>query len=374
MSVLFTDGRNATAPLGHEGFGNNSAIAASTYLPQSSQLHLLTTRGDDILVDLPGPIELAPLDGRPTIYLDQNHWSTLTNTIHQPDRVTNEEELEAATHLIELATRRRVVLPMSSAHMSETCKQVDIEERYKRALTVTQLSAGWQLADPLAIRRFELRQALTGRYHQRWLALPPAVTLEPDAVHANREKSLQAIDSDLPEQARWAVHAIRCIGGNLDTMLDTEHIPMGPVPGWAAQFQRFAAFLAANPTGPEMKRQRTHAKFIVDLGRELAEEAHRAGITPEQMSDWALHHSDDDLRHMPALGLFREVLHEKLCNGRLRWEQNDLIDMMFLTAAGGYCDHVVGERAHTSHLRNALRRLGRATNVHHNIRTLVKHL
>lgn len=48
---------------------------------------------------------------------------------------------------------------------------------------------------------------------------------------------------------------------------------------------------------------------------------------------------------MPALGLFREVLHENLSDGQLRWKENDLVDMMYLTAEAGYCDHLVGERA-----------------------------
>ncbi|MCA1706987.1 MAG: hypothetical protein LC808_28470 [Actinobacteria bacterium] len=374
MLILFIDGRVACGSLGREAFGSTSAIAASTHFPRSSQLLLQTTRGDNILVDLGIPTDLAPLVGRPTIYLDQNHWSTLTNAIHQPDRVADHDELGASEHLVELATRREVVLPLSSAHMSETCKQVDVDERYRRALTLAQLSAGWQFRDPLDLRRFELRQALTSRYHERQLTPPAAVTLEPNAVHASQRGPLAEVSPELPEEARWAVHSIRCIGGILDAMLDAEHLPMESAPGWAAEFQRFARFLADNPTGPEMKRRRTHAKFIADLGRELAEEAHRVGITPEQMRDWTLQQSEDDLRQMPALGLFREVLHEKLCDPTLRWEQNDLMDMMYLTAAGGYCDHVVCERAHASHMRNGLRRLGRPTNVHRNLRALLANL
>jgi hypothetical protein len=31
--------------------------------------------------------------------------------------------------------------------------------------------------------------------------------------------------------------------------------------------------------------------------------------------------------------------------------------MVYLATAAGYCDYVVGERAHTAHIANALRRL-----------------
>ena len=287
MSVIFTDGRSATEALGRGAFEPTSVIESSTYLPQLSQLHLRTTRAHDIVVDLPRPNDLAPLRDRPTIYLDQNHWSTLTNTIHEPDRVVNEQERTAAAHLIELANARQVVLPMSSAHLSETCKQVDVEQRYRRALTIAQLSAGWQLRDPLDLRRFELRQALTIRYRHRCLIAPAAITLEPGAVHSGRDIALSGVDADLPPHAQWAVHAIRCIGGIVDSMLDTEHVPMVSASGWAADLQRFARFLRDNPTGKEMKRRRTHAKFIADLGRELPEEAHRAGITPQEVTHWA---------------------------------------------------------------------------------------
>lgn len=75
-SVTLTDGRSTTVALGREVFESTSVIASSTYLPQLSQLHLRTTRGHDIVVDLSRPTDLAPLRDRPTIYLDQNHWST----------------------------------------------------------------------------------------------------------------------------------------------------------------------------------------------------------------------------------------------------------------------------------------------------------
>ncbi len=263
---------------------------------------------------------------------------------------------------------------MSSAHMSETCKQVDAEQRYRRALTIVQLSEGWQLRDPLDVRQFELRQSLTTRYRNRCLIPPAVITLEPNAVHAGRNEALASIGIDLPPSARWALHAIRCIGGIIDSMLDTEHVPMTPVPGWANEFQRFASFLRDNPTAKEMKRKRTHAKFIADLGRELPEAAHRAGVTPDDMSAWTINHSDEDLRSMPTLGLYREILHEKLSDGRLQWEDNDLVDMMYLSTAAAYCDHVVGERKHAAHIRNGLRRLGRSGRIHRNLCSLVQSL
>jgi hypothetical protein len=83
---------------------------------------------------------------------------------------------------------------------------------------------------------------------------------------------------------------------------------------------------------------------------------------------------DRDGPGMPALGLFREVMHEKLSDGQLRWEGNDLIDMMYLTAAAGYCDYVVSEHRHGAYITNASQRLGRTRNLHRSLHSLVQQL
>ncbi|MGV9293894.1 hypothetical protein [Amycolatopsis sp. NPDC003676] len=374
MSVVLTDGTAATMPLAREPFEHSSAFASSTYLPQSRELQVVTRRGDTIVFETPAPDDLAPVKGRPTIYLDQNHWSALANAVHAPERVPDERERTAALKLIQMATDREAVLPLSSAHMAESCKQVDLEKRYPRALTMLRLSAGWQLRDPLALRSFELRQALTTRYRNRCLPPAAAVTLEPDAIHAARDKTQAEAPGDLPLELGWVFHAIDCIGGIADTMLDADHVPMNPVPGWAAGFQQFTDFLKDNPSSKEMKRGRTHAKFMDDTRGELAAAAIEVGVTAEEFSEWYLDHSEDDVSRMPALGLFREVLHEKLSTGTVRWEGNDLFDMMYLTAGAAYCDHLVGERSHSSHLGNALRRLDRPGNVHRSLRSLMEQI
>jgi hypothetical protein len=370
VSVDFVGGRRARGSIGAGVFDSTSAIGSSIYLPSQSRLLLRTIRGDEIAIELPRHGEPSSSQGRTTVYLDQNHWSTLTHAIFDADRIRDADEREAARRLVGLARAQKILLPMSSAHVSETCKQVDFEMRYQRALTIIQLSSGWQLRDPLELRRFELRQAFAMRYRQHPFARQSAITLEPNAIHSGRNGPTD-VDLSLPPEARRMVHSLRCISGIVDTMLDAEHVPPDSTPAWAAGFQHFAGFLASDPTGREKKRRRTHAKFIADLGRELPEEAHRAGITPEQMSEWVLVHSEPDVAAMPALGLFREILHEKLSNPRLRWEDNDLVDMMYLTAGAGYCDHLVGERRHVAYLENAQRRLGREVTVHRKLRALV---
>lgn len=371
MRVVLVDGRIASAPMRRTPFLASSAIASSTYFPALLRLWLETVHGNHIVLEVPAADDLAPRRGRPAIYLDQNHWSTLSKTIHSPDRVPNQDERIAAERLIAMVLADELILPLSAGHVSETCKQVDPEERYQRALTMSQLSAGWQLRDPLALRRLELRRVLTLRYQDVCLLQPPAVTLEPNAMHSARREAEFEPDPSLPADARWVVTAISAVGGMVDTLLDAESVPMPEASGWAAELQRFATFLKDNPTEREMRRRRTHAKFIVDLGTEIAEEAHAADLRLEEMSDWTLHQSESDLRDMPALGLFREVLHERLCDPKLQWVSNDLVDMMYLTAGAAYCDHIACERQHAAFIDNSFRRMDMERVAHRSLHSLV---
>lgn len=259
-TIQLTDGTVHSSHLGRPVFGVTSAVALWRFLPHSGHLYIQTLVGDHILLDLPFPWVLTPTDGRPTVYLDQNHWSTIAKTIHEPDRVPNAEERDAARQLIELGMNRKIILPLSSGHMAETCKWTDDLRRYQLGVAMYQLSAGWQLRDPLDVRRFELRQAFTTSYKHHCLLPKATVTLEPDAVHSARGKTLPDPAPDLPPEARWFLHALRCAGGNLNAMLDGESVPMDDTPGWVEHMQRFTDFLASDPRGPELKRLRTTSR------------------------------------------------------------------------------------------------------------------
>lgn len=107
MRVALRDGRILSGLLGRDAFEPTSQIASSTFIPVSFQLVLQTTRQDQIVLDVPRPLDQSPLGGRPTIYLDQNHWSTLTNTIHEPGRVRSAEERAAARRSLTLPDVRK---------------------------------------------------------------------------------------------------------------------------------------------------------------------------------------------------------------------------------------------------------------------------
>ncbi|WP_330275847.1 hypothetical protein OG205_09345 [Lentzea sp. NBC_00516] len=104
MTLVFADGSSVSASLGKPGFCTTSMIDSSIYFPAVHHLQLKTIRGHDISVELPRPDDQAPLGGRTSIYLDQNHWSTLAKTIHDPSRVPNARLDAEEDHLL-LAAR-----------------------------------------------------------------------------------------------------------------------------------------------------------------------------------------------------------------------------------------------------------------------------
>lgn len=349
-----------------------SSIVATTWVPSANAMVFETDRGDSIAAELPTIDDLSSLNGRPVVYLDQNQWSTLANVVHAPDRVPA-AEVEAAHALIDMAVSSKVVLPLSVGHMSETCKWTNRDRRYALAHTILKLSRGWQMRDPLELRRSEIRRALLARYREE--QPPPTVpfTLEPEALHGpHRESGPTVAPAHFPEDYALTLRAQISIASAFDVMLDTEHIEVGASPGWVKRFQRFTDWLGSQPRDDRRLRYaRTDAFFIADISNEVATECLRAGISAQEMSDWTLHRSSDDIAVMPSLGLFREAMREKVLNPGTRWEDNDLADFMYLTCGAGYADRVVVERSFASQVERAMRRLGRAPTVHRNLSELV---
>jgi hypothetical protein len=72
------------------------------------------------------------------------------------------EGLDATTRgscaaLIELARAGNIILPLSRAHLVATSR-LDGESRHELAMTMLQLSRGWQMRTPLDVRQNELHR------------------------------------------------------------------------------------------------------------------------------------------------------------------------------------------------------------------------
>ncbi|MCP9490590.1 MAG: hypothetical protein MSC31_12035 [Solirubrobacteraceae bacterium MAG38_C4-C5] len=98
--------------------------------------------------------------GHPTVYLDQNHWSTLAAARHG-HRPVREGEAEAALRLAELVEAGRILLPVSAGHLVETTPLYGAP-RVALAGTVLSLGRGWQMRNPLHVRVEEMFHAVLG--------------------------------------------------------------------------------------------------------------------------------------------------------------------------------------------------------------------
>ncbi len=155
-------------------------------------------------------------------------------------------------------------------------------------------------------------------------------------------------------------------------MLDAERIEPVPDAGWTQANQRFSDWLDSEVRDSQQKRKLIDAFLLSDLRTEIAEEAYAAGVTLEQFRHWVFDQAAlDDIRQLPGMGLFREMLHDRHLNKKTVWKANDLMDMVYLSCAAGYADFVVCERHMGSVLTQGLKRLRRPQHVFRRLRDAV---
>lgn len=350
-------------------------IRTSKYFPHSSELRLETDRGDTLVIEIPKLHDPAPRGGRPVIYLDQKDWSLLSNALYEPRRVASPVEREAAEYLINLARQKRVILPMSMGHLTETAKWTNAERRYPLALTVLELSRGWQVRHPLDIRQYELRFSLSNRVKQEQVPNVHAITLEAFAAQPGLfSRSSQGASSGLPLGLAIAIDAVTSMSSYSSAILDSDAVPMGDISSWVVGNQALTDWLAGRQESTSRKRNHVRPYFLRDLSPEIAEAAQSLGVSSEGLKMWLENYCFQDLREMPSLSLFQEVYHDRHLNRTTVWRSNDLTDMMFLCSGAAYAEYVVGERSQVSRIRQAARRLRRRINIYPTLSELVADL
>lgn len=358
-----SNGRAMRTPLPPDLFNASSQLERVTYVPARQRATLRTIRGDEVEFEVPTSTGVAPAAGRTVVYLDQKDWSTLANAVSAPQRVS-ETERKAALRIVGLVQDGKLLLPLSSAHIAETCKWTNADRRYALALTMLQFSAGWQLRDVLAVRRDEIRSSLHRIYRDEAFQLVPTITLQPFAIHEARLGGTRLPSQPTPStEIEFAIDALTNVVATADTLLDGASVPMDPVSGWTQRQQAFTQHVAGLSQDSRQKRKLIKTFFITDTPLELAEGAVHANVSQAEFEEWIQTHSDNELAAMPSLGLFREVMCEKHLDPGTKWADNDLGDMMYLTCGAAYADFVVCERVHGSTIRQSLRRLGRRDNV-----------
>ncbi len=281
------------------------------------------------------------LAGRRVVYLDQNRWSAMAAWRHGHKPI-DKSEAAAAERLAELVTDQEIVLPMSAGHVIETGPLYD-ERRAAHASTVLQYSRGWQMRNPVEVRKEELSAALDGRP-------PVADSLASLGADVLFTRPLRPVDgSDLPEPMALAlprlVNVLSVCGVlvNEDQVADEGGRPA--VEKWAKNFEDLGADLSSRAASQEEVRLAAHKAVLRDLYDELLDLA----STPA-LAAW-LKSSENDLSAMRYLSRYRWVVFSRLRNAGAKWRGSDFTDLNYLCCAAGYADLVVGERRTISDLR-----------------------
>ncbi len=376
--ILLSDGTVASVPFDETPFDSSSRLVRVEFIPRLLVLRATTDAGDHVEYDLPWLDSPAdPLGGRPVVYLDQNKWSAVSDAQHGGGKAVQPADRDAALRLAELAELRRVVLPASGGHLFETSKRFDPERRYRLGRTLARLSRGWQMRDPVQVRRDELHDM----FRQRdgggtLLRMTPVFTLDPDVMFgAWRGRATvepEARQPSLPPEAEAMSRALVAATVAIDMLLNAERIPPGDTTAWGTSNLRFSDWLDGSQRDAQQKRDCVDGFLLGDLQRDLAEEAFAAGSTAQQMSAWVLSEFGAGLGRLKSAAVYREAMHARHLNPGTRWRSNDLIDLLYLSCAAAYADVIVCERHMAGVLRQAQGRLRRGASVHRELHSAVQ--
>lgn len=369
VRMHFKDGRVVSGPFEDNEVLVNSEMALSVFDWDKWWVENVTKRGHLVVAEAYSPHSADPLHGRPSVYLDQNHWSTVAQALTNPDRVAP-DLVESALELAHLASDGGIVVPLSSAHLRETGR-LDGDRRYEVGIAMASLSGGWQLRHPSRVWRNELAAGIAV---ELGLEVPahvsrPVITLEPHAFLDDDVNAWEYPDDDMKlfMLAHTGPSAI------LDLLIGTERHPGTGPSAWAAEHQRVTDDLASRSASKAEKRQAALAFFwntnvvavhdaLTDLG--VAPDALDGRVTPKLIQ--RLFHSG------PMLRYFSRIMVQRLVSRTTRWKGNDLTDLMFLACGNGYADYIAAENQTGTELQQLRRALDAPSTVHRSMAELVR--
>lgn len=372
VSVLFED-RTEVSIQGPEW--PDSPFAVSGLRPKERIGSFRIINSEEIItVELPSGDPQTDLADRQVVYLDQNMWSLIARVEYSPDKCTP-TQVEDVHWLLSLVQAQKVVLPISAGTVHETTHWTDDRGRRQLGLTYLKHSRGWQLQEPLLVRRMELTRALRG---EEFIDPAPGNvwTLSGFALMADRispRVSHLSAGSTVGENDPLvlAFQAVEALATFAALVLEDSPLKRSDQVAWVQRFEDFRAWLATQPTEPNLLRTRTLGFFIGDLLKEIFNAGAMAGLTLDEVGEWLSHlESMKQIEPAPMLGLIREVFHHKFRNRNMRWEPNDLHDLWYFVGAAGYATAVVGERKFANLTRQAQASLGRPESAFRNLADL----
>lgn len=366
-TIYLQDGQILSGAIDLEGVGE-SEVAKTIFDWERWSTVNITRHGDLVHAETYSPHDKDPLRGRTSVYLDQNHWSSLGAAKSGSERIRSEKERAAATRVADLASDAGIVLPVSSATLRETGALYG-DRRYQLGVTIAQLAGGWQLRHPLAVARHETLTAVSRSLQDVQTTTPlTGVSLEPYTC-MDDARDFGAMD---PDSLELFLAAMSCATVTLELLTDPHPTPEPSPTEWVPKHAALQSSLGTIVNKPARRRAAYSAAF-----RDHAGPISLALATLGLASD-ALDMSEADIptffAQMPMLGIFVELYVRRLVDASWTWRENDLTDMFFLSCGAAYADYVVAERATGAQLKQVLATLGRNDNVALTLEELVERL
>jgi hypothetical protein len=326
--IEFDGGRVLSSVLSGAAAERQDEIGRSDYDPRTGEVTISFAWDERAVLDV-GPDKE---DGMPVVYLDQNHWVMLARLQWSPVKVKVNEHREAYERILDLARRRSISLPISSAHAFETARK-DGRQRRELATTMLQLSRGRQMRSPLKIRREEILRSLAHFGSVPIGESRPPFTLDPDALFGSTEwPGDKSLLGDLQARLTWSSALAAMM-----TEDKREDDPDARAKGanWAAIYQEIGLAIAQAGGSREQKRDSAHAALIAENANDFASAAAMLGLNATAWHRWLID-SRAQMAAMPATGRVAEVTAQRLANPTHRWRVNDLSDIYYLASAAGY--------------------------------------
>lgn len=337
----------------------NTNIKSLDLDPIGKILSVRFSTGERAAAELYDPSDRDPRAGRPVVYLDQCHWSTLANLRFRGSAVRDSER-EPASRLTALAQSGRIILPISGGHLVES-GELFAAKRRALASTMLRYSRGWQMRDPFTVRATEVSNSMGSALRAAESQVSAVFTLEPNVVFGQRIANVPSPAHFSSEFAQF-YQSIVSITVLLDSLIDSTRVPRGDASNWAAKNEEFVGDLQGKKLSKRDRDKQLLAGLMLDLETEIQTAVDSWQVSEDELLQW-IREFEKNMQTLPFIGIHGTAMAQRQRDPNLKWHVNDLTDIVYLSCAGGYADIVVAEKRASRYLSNAARALGRDVNI-----------
>lgn len=295
------------------------------------------------------------ISGRPIIYLDQNKWIELAR-VKIGNSILSPTELLSAREFMRMALERRIILPLSLGHLIETAKKKDSQRR-EVAMTMLQLSHGWQLENPFDVRKRELLEAIANYKGIHLIGNAKVVSLAPHHIFSSQRYRpdatirLNGQTSEGDEMRQIIGWSASLCGIFADDRKSEINNASAEIKRWCDEHARLAEEMRNNTKARSKSRAVSLARMIAsEIPVATAEAMHASGMTATEAEAWLGYNADKTIEGTKSLSIYREIMLNRLMNSNLTWVENDFIDLLVLPVAAGYADFLMCEKSTQSHI------------------------